>query len=279
MKGSLRVLVSSESPHHFTPPEVLAPIRAFSPIAFDPFGNAESLVDARIVVTPPGDSLVIDWPKDGSTFANPPYGRALARCARKIAEQAARGVEVLTLVPARVGTKWWRVLSPLCWCAWNGRITFLECEAQWRARVAREKRLTPAEALALQPRRRVGALVANDAAPFDAALCYHGPRPAQFAAHFSAHGVVYFATEARQRGHARRPVGRPRLPVPSLVDLREALRRGQSLREMAEAFRVPRARLEQPVRQLRGELERVRIFANFQTDEDASDRGAARGHQ
>ena len=33
-----------------------------------------------------------------------------------------RGAELITLVPARTDTRWWKVLSPRVWCAWRAAI-------------------------------------------------------------------------------------------------------------------------------------------------------------
>lgn len=261
MTASLRVMTSSDSEHWCTPPEVLAPVRSFAPIRFDPFSNGGSIVRAQESVIPPADSLVMDWPTDGLNWCNPPYGRALARCATKIAEQAARGAEIATLVPARTDTKWWCELAPVCWCAWQGRISFLEDETAWRARMAAQGKLTDAQAGALEPRRRLGNLVANDAAPFAAALCYHGPRPELFAAHFAPYGKIYVA--AGQRLH--RAVGRPRAPVASAVRVFEGLLEGLSIRKLAAQLQMPKNRIEAQARLLRAELDAVRKMPHFRT--------------
>lgn len=264
MTKALQVMTSSESEHWCTPPEVLAPVRSFAPIRFDPFSNGRSLVRALEAVSPPADSLILDWPTDGCIWCNPPYGRALGRCAAKIAEQAARGAEILTLVPARTDTKWWRQLAPVCWCAWQGRICFLEDAAAWRVRMAKQKKLTAAQAAELVPRRQFGELVASDAAPFAAALCYHGPRPELFAAHFAPYGQVYFAA-----GRPRfRAVGRPRCPVPSAVRVFEGLLEGLSIRKLAAQLQLPKNRVEAQARLLRAELEAVRKLPNFRTASD-----------
>lgn len=276
MTQALRVLNSSGSPNWCTPPEVLDPVRAFcgGVIRFDPCTNPGSIVGALEEINKARDGLSEEWPTDGPSYINPPYGRALARWAQKIAEQARRGVECLTLVPARTDTRWWHTLQPLCWCAWEGRITFLEVEAEWRARLAQAlyQKLVPhhgaerAQTLALEraagvePRRRVGALVANDAAPFPAALCYHGPRPHAFASFFAAHGRVYAAAEAP----LRRPVGRPRAPLPELHKVQELLGQGGTVRLIAQLLQVPRNRIERQVCALRA-AQAVRKSPNFQT--------------
>lgn len=236
-------LLSSESPDWCTPLEVLEPVRAFAAIRFDPFSNAGSIVGAHESIALPQDSLLMTWPLDGMIWCNPPYGRELARCADKIGEQAKRGAEIITLVPARTDTRWWTALSPRVWCAWRGRITFLEQEAAWRARACRalRRRGVQCEPSQLEPRRRVTeSLVANEAAPFPAALCYHGWRPEGFARHFAALGEIYASPAApppRRRG-------RPGAELPALPAVVELLGQGLSIRQIAAALRVPKNRVE-----------------------------------
>lgn len=253
-------LLSSDSPDWCTPTEVLDPVRAFAAIRFDPFSNAGSIVGATESISLPTDSLSLEWPLDGLIWCNPPYGRKLARYARKISEQARRGAEILTLVPARVDTRWWKGLAPRVWCAWRGRITFLEQELAWRARAAlalkrRGHKVDPAE---LEPRRRVTeGLVANEAAPFPAALCYHGWRPAAFAKHFALYGEIYSSPGAV----GRRRRGRPDAELPSLAVIGEQLAQRRSIRQIAAALGVPKNRIE-----------RVRKMANLRTlDQEARD--------
>lgn len=97
----------------------------------------------------------------------------------------------------------------MCWCAWSGRITFLELESEWLARL--ERAWTKAGQLLplgpVEPRRRLGELVANDPAPFPVALCYHGPEPEAFAAHFEPFGTIYASAAAPRQP---RPTARSR---------------------------------------------------------------------
>lgn len=241
-------LYSSDSPDWCTPPEVLEPVRAFAPIRFDPFSNANSLVGALQSVCLPQDSLVMNWPLDGVIWCNPPYGRELARCAAKIAEQARRGAEILTLVPARTDTSWWAELAPRCWCAWRGRITFLEEESAWRARMrARLLAQGKSPEAAPEPKRRVGEnMVANESAPFPAALCYHGRRAEAFASHFERYGTMYVTPSAL--GPAKG--GRPRAELLPEHQVRGLLQRGLSIRQMAFLLGAPKNRIEKAIAQL-----------------------------
>ena len=191
-----RVMLDSGSEHWCSPAEVLEPVRAFAPIAFDPFSNPYSLVGAARSIMLPEDSLQIDWPLEGLTYANPPYGDALADCTRKIAEQARRGCEILTLVPARVDTAWWQeLLGPTLWCAWKGRLKFLETVESLEARYA--ERVAKAQAAGQKPPKRpqykrIGPhLAEGETATFPAALCYAGRARDRFIHLFAAHGKLY----------------------------------------------------------------------------------------
>lgn len=54
------------------------------------------------------DGLSRSWGQPGSVaWVNPPYGRALSVWVDKMITEAARGVTVIALVPARTGTQWW----------------------------------------------------------------------------------------------------------------------------------------------------------------------------
>lgn len=57
---------------------------------------------------------------------NCPYGRALPVWANKIVDEAARGCEIIALVPARTDTRWWQLLHGVASSTllWRGRIKF-----------------------------------------------------------------------------------------------------------------------------------------------------------
>lgn len=191
-----RIMLASGSENWCTSDEVLDPLREFAPIIFDPFSNPCSLVKAERSIELPEDSLLVDWPLEGLIFCNPPYGKALADCAKKIGQQARRGCEIVTLVPARVDTEWWqKLLGPRVWCAWTGRLHFLETPAELMARF--EKRCAAAK----QQNRPIPArpvfkmvtehLAESDPAPFPVALCYAGRQRDRFISHFAKHGEMY----------------------------------------------------------------------------------------
>jgi hypothetical protein len=119
---------SSKDVEWSTPLPVRAALDHFGPIGLDPCSNAHTQVRARTRIllghvnrTPQGsyivgDGTAIDWAPfcaaHGYAFVNPPYGKLLRqRWAPKIAAEAAAGVEIIALVPARVDTEWWRTIS------------------------------------------------------------------------------------------------------------------------------------------------------------------------
>ncbi len=213
-----RITLSSGSEDWFTPPEVLDVVRKFDAIAFDPFDNARSLVGASEFVRRPDCSLVRDWPRQGLIFCNPPYGEAPGECARKIGAEARRGSEIITVVPARLDTVWWQdSLCPELWCAWRGRITFLETVEALQARY--EERVQKAKQSGQRPPKAprfevVGdGLARGETATFAAALCYAGPRLERFARIFAEHGKIYKAVaHTSAPGHQVAP--EPMIEVP-----------------------------------------------------------------
>jgi len=143
-----RVLTSSDSTSHNTPPVVLRMLRAFGRIALDPCSNATSIVRARVEWTKEDDGLPRSWVAPGLVFVNPPFGDELPTWIDKMIAEAARGAEIVALVPARTDTKWFeRVTAVADVGFWKGRLKFGN---------------------------------AKNAAPFAVALLYFGPRRALF---------------------------------------------------------------------------------------------------
>lgn len=193
---SSRVMLASGGEDWCTPPEVLEVIRRFKPVAFDPFSNPWSLVDAEHTVAKPDNSLTIDWPGHGLIFCNPPYGAALRDCAKKIGAEGRRRREIIALVPARLDTAWWQDdMRPPIFCAWSGRITFLETVASLEARHA--ERAAKAIAAGLKPpaapkyQREGEHLARGETATFASVFAYFGPHPGRFAAVFEDYGRIY----------------------------------------------------------------------------------------
>jgi len=211
MYPASRIMLASGSEHWCSSDEILNPVRRFDEIAFDPFSNANSRVGARQEIMLPQDSLLMDWPAEGLIYTNPPYGDQLPRCAQKIGDEARRGREIMTLVPARVDTNWWQnLLAPMYWCAWTGRVHFLETEEALLTRHA--ERVTKAKASGQRapklPRykRITDTLVMGDPAPFAVALCYSGHRWQRFVDMFSEYGNIYkHIVSAQRRGQIALP--------------------------------------------------------------------------
>jgi phage N-6-adenine-methyltransferase len=148
-----------------TPVEVIDRVLRIGPIGLDPCTSAENPVDApAFYVGGKRNGLAETWWQeealDGAlAYVNPPYSQVGAWAA-KVAEEAARSVEVVTLVAARPDPRWFYRLvwdSAQAVCFWRGRLTF------------------------------VGA---PGPAPFPSALVYHGRRPWAFEAAFQDAGKV-----------------------------------------------------------------------------------------
>lgn len=202
-------IFSSASECWLTPPvvvDLLVALCGEDGVALDPCSHPLSLVPARErwfgpIKDPLGhaapndvDGLTRDWPLDGVTYVNPPYGRALVSrtvgWTQKIQAEADRGCEIIALVPARTDTAWWVQMHPTCWLAWEGRLIFLEPAEDWIAREGRraaEKRRAPRPA----PAEVYPGLVRGDSATFPSALLYFGHRRAAFAATFGPTGRLY----------------------------------------------------------------------------------------
>lgn len=161
--------------HWNTPPEVLDPIRAFGPIALDPCDNATSVVQAAHVCV---DGLAEEWTpaahgEPGLTFVNPPYSDVTPWIA-KAQTEAARGVEVVMLLPADTSTRWFHDV--------------LVARASYHP-----------DAL-LYYRRRIKFLGANGSPKFPSLLAYWGKDASAFREHFSPHGWVVRLKRRAARG-------------------------------------------------------------------------------
>lgn len=116
-------LLSSVKHDWCTPPLVLDRVRRVGPIALDPCTSPANPCGAEASYSLHGLSL----PWWGLAFVNPPYGRELVKWADKVVEEAARGIEIIMLVPSRTDTRWWgHAFEAAQACAlWRGRITFV----------------------------------------------------------------------------------------------------------------------------------------------------------
>lgn len=151
-----------------TPEAVLDPIyKHFGQIGLDPCANPERFLDAKLhcVEVLPGDTpegaavnadgLTTHWDGHGLVYINPPYFD-IAPWAHKAATE---GDEVISLLPARTGSKWfqrWIVPADVL-LFWKGRIKFHG---------------------------------ATHIAPFHMTLSYWGPRPELFLEAFPGHWYI-----------------------------------------------------------------------------------------
>lgn len=146
--SSMQTLMSSESEEYLTPAWLLDLVERVAPIGLDPCGHLKSEATRRAKIACilptnlPGaggaDGLRTAWSLNNEAgslvFVNPPYGRQLKPWAEKMATE--RDCPIITLVPARVDTAWWRTLNPVVWCALAGRVSFLSCQHKWEPATA-----------------------------------------------------------------------------------------------------------------------------------------------
>lgn len=130
---------ASKSVEHYTPDEILVANHDFfgGPVGLDPFSDAGGNVAAMARYTREDDSLALDsWvvPADHrgrrSVYANWPYGPKVSLLAvEKLIDQYVRDCfeEAVLLGPARIGCRWWNLLTrdrKAPWIGIDGRLTF-----------------------------------------------------------------------------------------------------------------------------------------------------------
>lgn len=107
-----KILHSSQYMAWQTPPEIWKrALELFGRNEFDldPCSPGEgSAIPCRDRYTSADDGLKRSWGESGAlAWVNPPYGTALTCWIDKIIAESKKGVQVIALVPARTGTKWW----------------------------------------------------------------------------------------------------------------------------------------------------------------------------
>ena len=122
-----------------TPPELIGYIHQFTSgvIALDPCSNPHAITRPLLKFYKEDNGLEKDWAKEleakrlkGLVYVNPPYDtETLEKVAIKCADQAKKGLEVLSLVPCKLDQEWWQytvfeTASALCFV--KGRIKFWE---------------------------------------------------------------------------------------------------------------------------------------------------------
>jgi hypothetical protein len=158
-------LYTSNSPEWYTPGDIVSRVVAtLGSIDLDPCSNSHDnpTVPAAKHFTEADDGLTQEWA--GRIYMNPPYGRGIDEWVAKLdaAYRAGRVPEAIALLPARVDTRWFRILRDYTVCFVNGRLRFS------------------------------GA----DPAPFPSAAIYLGPDSTKFYEHFGPIGDLYRRIDA-----------------------------------------------------------------------------------
>lgn len=123
-------LLSSKNEHYGTPQAVFDFVRSLDAmgIGLDPCANSFSRVRAKTsFIYPTHDGLEEPWEGHGIVYVNPPYGAKLSLWARKIEHEAANGVPIVSLTPARTDTRWFQdhlLTHANAVLFWRGRLTF-----------------------------------------------------------------------------------------------------------------------------------------------------------
>lgn len=193
------VLLTSKKQDYQTPEYELEFVRrvAGGRIRLDPFTAASNPTKALYFCTPDQsravdlrrwrgeDGYAVNWAElahDGLVFCNPEYGDNLDRFAAKVAQEAIRGAEIITLTPSRTDTGWWHTLAGAADSGLflKGRITFIDTETgePCKAKVYRGKG---------KDRVWTGKWAPSPAA-FPCFYGYFGPRPEVFRTVFAGRG-------------------------------------------------------------------------------------------
>jgi site-specific DNA-methyltransferase (adenine-specific) len=119
-------LLSSNDQTWATPRGFFERLDAIFHFRLDPCAAHET-AKCSAYFTKDDDGLRQEWAAIGNAFVNPPYGRELPRWMRKSSEEAANGITVVMLIPARVDTSYWHDIAfqhARCVCFLRGRLTF-----------------------------------------------------------------------------------------------------------------------------------------------------------
>jgi DNA N-6-adenine-methyltransferase (Dam) len=131
----IEALLTSNTPEHYTPPEVINKVLEFygGVIDLDPCSN--SLDDPNVPAVfhyalPTLDGLKLPWA--GRVYVNPPYGKELALWVKKALEEytSGRAREILLLVPSRTDTRWFHQLNAYPRLYIKGRLKFIGGEEE-----------------------------------------------------------------------------------------------------------------------------------------------------
>ena len=119
-----------------TPPEFLHHVYRFGDVALDPCPSRMGVVVAKEYswLDEGRDGLSDDWASvvrrvgGGCVFVNPPYSDSVSWLS-KCEVEAKKGIDILTLVPARTDTRWFHSLTATRACFVKGRIKFMGATA------------------------------------------------------------------------------------------------------------------------------------------------------
>ena len=153
------ILCSSESVEYYTAPHIVARVvEVMGAIDLDPSWHPDSPVRARTTYTAADDGLTKLW--TGRVYINRPYGRGIDAWVEKLVADYESGAisEAIALVPANVGSQWFRRFDAYPRCFIRGRLKFANAES------------TPT---------------------FWSAVIYLGPNVARFAAAFGVIGGIW----------------------------------------------------------------------------------------
>ncbi|MDE2099188.1 MAG: hypothetical protein KGL39_18180 [Patescibacteria group bacterium] len=109
-----------------TPPDFMSAVQnVFGSIGFD-LAASEKNAKAPLFFTEAMNSLEQKWHMSLLNWLNPPYAN-IGPWAKKCLEESQRGCKILMLVPASVGSNWWRDYVHEKASVWflNGRLTFV----------------------------------------------------------------------------------------------------------------------------------------------------------
>lgn len=161
---------SSKSAEHYTPPEIIKLVLDFwqtDKVYLDPCSNSrtEPHFPAYQVFTKEDDGLQQSW-EANTLFLNPPYGKEIQYWIRKLIEVYEFGEvqEAIALVPGRIDTGWFHLMTGYTACFVRGRLRFVG----------------PANP-------------ENNPAPFPSVLFYLGTDNYRFSQHFSTIGKIWRA--------------------------------------------------------------------------------------
>lgn len=159
--------MTSSNEHWMTPESFLKLVYKVGTVGLDPCSHQNSYVKSNAsFVYPDKDGLEESWQGYGLVFVNPPYGRKLIKWIIKCVVEAARGAEIILLIPSRTDTRGWQKwLLPTAKkiCFVSGRLEFVD----GRDPSAKKNKAT-----------------------FPSAAIYFGPNPEKFETIFSSIGTV-----------------------------------------------------------------------------------------